>query len=257
MAAILLAEDDDSMRGFLKKALEKAGHVVVDASQGDEALTELQLREFDLLLTDIVMPVMDGIQATRAIRNAKPDGALPPIVALTANAIPSEKDRFLAAGLDDVLIKPFTPEALRHILIRYSKDAHSRPELDLSYNSTFDAMVDHNHLEGLSSALGQGKIEDLVTSFIAEADVAIDKIAVGLASDNERKALRETVHQMVGTAAFLGAEKLRTTLAQLEEDIVEDRSLGTDVGQELKIIWLKTVPELRLHLKRSVSDHTP
>ena len=73
MAAILLAEDDDSMRRFLKKALEKAGHSVVDASQGDEALTELQLREFDLLLTDIVMPVMDGIELARRAAQIDPD----------------------------------------------------------------------------------------------------------------------------------------------------------------------------------------
>lgn len=72
MAAILLAEDDDSMRRFLKKALEKAGHTVVAAAQGDEALTELQLREFDLLLTDIVMPVMDGIELARQAAEIDP-----------------------------------------------------------------------------------------------------------------------------------------------------------------------------------------
>jgi two-component system cell cycle response regulator CpdR len=73
MAAILLAEDDDSMRRFLKKALERAGHTVVDASQGDEALTELQLREFDLLLTDIVMPIMDGIELARRAAEIDPE----------------------------------------------------------------------------------------------------------------------------------------------------------------------------------------
>ena len=73
MAAILLAEDDDSMRRFLKKALERAGHTVIDASQGDEALTELQLREFDLLLTDIVMPVMDGIELARRATEIDPE----------------------------------------------------------------------------------------------------------------------------------------------------------------------------------------
>ncbi|MEE4212223.1 MAG: response regulator [Parvularcula sp.] len=72
MAAILLAEDDQSMRAFLKRALERAGHVVVDASQGDEALNELQLREFDLLLTDIVMPVMDGIELARRAADIDP-----------------------------------------------------------------------------------------------------------------------------------------------------------------------------------------
>jgi two-component system cell cycle response regulator CpdR len=72
MAAILLAEDDESMRAFLKRALERAGHVVVDASQGDDALNELQLREFDLLLTDIVMPVMDGIELARRAADIDP-----------------------------------------------------------------------------------------------------------------------------------------------------------------------------------------
>ncbi|MEM1410220.1 MAG: response regulator [Pseudomonadota bacterium] len=72
MAAILLAEDDDSMRAFLKRALERAGHTVVDAAQGDDALSELQLREFDLLLTDIVMPIMDGIELARRAADIDP-----------------------------------------------------------------------------------------------------------------------------------------------------------------------------------------
>ncbi|MEL7028293.1 MAG: response regulator [Pseudomonadota bacterium] len=73
MATILLAEDDESMRRFLKNALETAGHAVVAASQGDDALTELQLRQFDLLLTDIVMPVMDGIELARRASEIDPD----------------------------------------------------------------------------------------------------------------------------------------------------------------------------------------
>jgi len=73
MATILLAEDDESMRRFLKNALEKAGHAVVAAGQGDDALTELQLRQFDLLLTDIVMPVMDGIELARRASEIDPD----------------------------------------------------------------------------------------------------------------------------------------------------------------------------------------
>jgi len=65
MAKILLAEDDESMRGFLAKALERAGHSVASVAQGDEALTNLEGQSFDLLLTDIVMPVMDGIELAR------------------------------------------------------------------------------------------------------------------------------------------------------------------------------------------------
>ena len=104
MAAILLAEDDESMRSFLKKALEKAGHVVVDAGQGDEALTELQLREFDLLLTDIVMPVMDGIELARRASEIDPDMKIMFITGFAAVALnPANKTPEDAK----VLSKPF------------------------------------------------------------------------------------------------------------------------------------------------------
>ena len=104
MAAILLAEDDDSMRRFLKKALEKAGHAVVDASQGDEALTELQLREFDLLLTDIVMPVMDGIELARQAADIDPEMKIMFITGFAAVALnPANK----APEEAKILSKPF------------------------------------------------------------------------------------------------------------------------------------------------------
>ena len=104
MAAILLAEDDDSMRRFLKNALEKAGHAVIDASQGDEALTELQLREFDLLLTDIVMPVMDGIELARQAAEIDPEMKIMFITGFAAVALnPANK----APEEAKVLSKPF------------------------------------------------------------------------------------------------------------------------------------------------------
>ncbi len=73
MAAILLAEDDDSMRRFLGKALERAGHEVTECAQGDDALSELDDQSFDLLLTDIVMPVMDGIELARRASGRFPE----------------------------------------------------------------------------------------------------------------------------------------------------------------------------------------
>ncbi len=104
MASILLAEDDESMRRFLKSALEKAGHEVVDASQGDEALTELQMREFDLLLTDIVMPVMDGIELARRASEIDPGMKIMFITGFAAVALnPANK----APEDAKVLSKPF------------------------------------------------------------------------------------------------------------------------------------------------------
>ncbi len=104
MAAILLAEDDESMRRFLKKALERAGHIVIDASQGDEALTELQLREFDLLLTDIVMPIMDGIELARRAAEIDPEMKIMFITGFAAVALNSANRTPQDAK---VLSKPF------------------------------------------------------------------------------------------------------------------------------------------------------
>ena len=104
MAAILLAEDDESMRRFLKKALERAGHAVIDAAQGDEALTELQLREFDLLLTDIVMPVMDGIELARRAAEIDPEMKIMFITGFAAVALNAANE---APADAKVLSKPF------------------------------------------------------------------------------------------------------------------------------------------------------
>ena len=104
MVAVLLAEDDDSMRRFLTKALERAGHDVVSAAQGDEALAELQLREFDLLLTDIVMPVMDGIELARRAAEIDPSMKIMFITGFAAVALNAESQTPEDAT---VLSKPF------------------------------------------------------------------------------------------------------------------------------------------------------
>jgi len=73
MTRILLAEDDESMRGFLARALERAGHDVVALENGQDAFERLKVEPFDLLLTDIVMPVMDGIELARKASDLDPD----------------------------------------------------------------------------------------------------------------------------------------------------------------------------------------
>lgn len=104
MAEILLAEDDDSMRRFLAKALEKAGHKVNACGQGDEALGELDGRAFDLLLTDIVMPVMDGIELARRATARYPDLKIMFITGFAAVALNPDNQ---APKDAKILSKPF------------------------------------------------------------------------------------------------------------------------------------------------------
>jgi len=105
---ILMAEDEAVSLMAARRMLEKAGHQVVPAHNGQEALKLLAEQAIDVILMDVQMPVLDGVAAARRIRQgqAGPDKAGVPIIAVTAYAMPGDKERFLAAGIDDYVTKP-------------------------------------------------------------------------------------------------------------------------------------------------------
>ncbi len=110
---ILLVEDGLANRKLAQGLLERRGHVVTIAEDGQQALDRMGQREFDLILMDLQMPVMDGFEATRAIREReRPSGARVPIVALTAHALKEDRQRCLDAGMDDYLAKPIRAKTL-------------------------------------------------------------------------------------------------------------------------------------------------
>ena len=115
---ILLAEDDLSNQIVAKRLLEKQGHAVTCVPTGTEALAALAKERFDVVLMDIQMPGMDGVEATRAIRNRKTLDPAIPIIALTAYAMPGDRKRFLKEGMNDYIAKPLALEELTKVLAR-------------------------------------------------------------------------------------------------------------------------------------------
>ncbi len=109
---VLLAEDNRVNQLLAIKILEKKGHTVRVAEDGQKALKLLEQDTFDIVLMDVQMPVMDGFIATRKIRASKSKSANIPIVAMTANAMKGDKEKCLAAGMNDYLSKPFQPDEL-------------------------------------------------------------------------------------------------------------------------------------------------
>ncbi|PWQ94691.1 response regulator [Leucothrix arctica] len=118
---ILLVEDNKINQMVARKLLEKQGCKVTIANNGIEALDEIQNSEFDLVLMDCQMPIMDGFEATRNIRQSGNDI---PIIALTANAQNSDRDACLEAGMNDFLSKPFDPPTLFEMIRRYEKNSN-------------------------------------------------------------------------------------------------------------------------------------
>lgn len=118
---ILVAEDDPTNRKLISVLLDRGGHAVRLAGDGEEAVAAVQAEPFDLVLMDMRMPGVDGLEAARRIR-ALPDGhARVPIIALTANALREDEAACRAAGMDDYLAKPFSPARLTAVMLRNIK----------------------------------------------------------------------------------------------------------------------------------------
>ena len=117
---ILLAEDNAINQKLALRLLEKRGHSVVIANNGKEALARLDEDIFDLILMDIQMPEIDGLEATAIIREReKRKGGHLPIVAMTAHAMKGDKERCLEAGMDDYVSKPIKPAELFAAIERF------------------------------------------------------------------------------------------------------------------------------------------
>ncbi len=124
---VLLAEDGVINQRVAMGFLKKWGHEVVLACTGREAVEAAKREVFDLILMDIQMPDMNGIEATAAIRALEAEiGRHQPIVAMTANAMKGDRERFLAAGMDDYIAKPFEPTELQRVLNQAPAISHSR-----------------------------------------------------------------------------------------------------------------------------------
>jgi signal transduction histidine kinase/CheY-like chemotaxis protein/ligand-binding sensor domain-containing protein len=115
---LLLAEDNVINQKVALNLLARLGYSVDLAQNGEEAVEMVQKRAYDLVLMDCQMPVMDGLEATKAIRGLNPDVSRIPIIAVTANALAGEREKCLAAGMDDYVAKPISKEVLEHAIVR-------------------------------------------------------------------------------------------------------------------------------------------
>jgi two-component system, sensor histidine kinase and response regulator len=128
---VLLAEDNSVNQRLATRLLEKRGHRVTVANNGQEALTLLERSAYDLVLMDVQMPLIDGLEATRLIRDReKGTKSHQPIVALTAHAVKGDEERCREAGMDAYLAKPIRPQELDAVLEVYAGTA--APESSLN-----------------------------------------------------------------------------------------------------------------------------
>ncbi len=114
---ILLAEDIETSQKVAQQMLHNLGYEVDTVTNGIEVLRALERKHYDIVLMDIKMPEMDGLEATRIIRQRWPNG--PKIIALTAYGLEGDRERFIEAGMDDYISKPVRKEDLEKVLAKY------------------------------------------------------------------------------------------------------------------------------------------
>lgn len=123
---ILVVEDNEINLQVARSMLRREGHKVTSATDGQSGVDVAGTRRFDLIFMDISMPILDGLQATRLIRSGDGPSRKSPIIALSANVLPQDKERFLDAGMDAFLGKPLTQAALRRALYSVRGGGHRR-----------------------------------------------------------------------------------------------------------------------------------
>jgi response regulator RpfG family c-di-GMP phosphodiesterase len=193
---------------------------------------------------DISMPVMDGVEATRAIRKSEARGTRIPLVALTAHARSEDKERFRAAGFDDILVKPITRDGIRAIIAKFCGGGATADVPAIAPAAGTDVM-DNAHLETLAEALGREKMTSILGEFVTEMDEAIESIAASCEGVDAGRSQKPRVHKAAGSSALIGATALRELLVSLEDRIAVGDALNSRDGLRLRRIWQLTRDEIR------------
>jgi two-component system sensor histidine kinase/response regulator len=240
----LVVEDHPTNRKVLTVMLLSLGYRVDIAENGLEALEAVGRSDYAAVLMDCQMPVMDGYEATELLRKREGSERHTCVIAVTANAMASERDRCLAAGMDDCIVKPHSVEALVAILERWvpggvstaaaiEATARSRDADDNGTTSVSDPapVLDPRivaRLERLSMAAGEDLIGQLSTVFLADADSRMVAVRAALADDDAAKIVR-TAHAMIGASGNVGASTLAGLWATLEADSATGNLAGCPV----------------------------
>jgi CheY-like chemotaxis protein len=227
---VLLVEDNEINQQVAGEILSNAGMDVTLAQNGQEALDKVLEQSFDVVLMDIQMPVMDGYEATRAIREweSEQQGSAEnfslPIVAMTAHAMAGDSEKSIGAGMNDHITKPIDPEELFTTLIKWiqprEKTVASIPDTGSGVQPVFpDSIPGFDLSEGLRRLQGNKDLyRRLLLSFSKQYSQASDNIHQAI-DDGQFDKAHSLVHGIKGTAGNLAAKRLYFTAVELEKVI--------------------------------------
>jgi PAS domain S-box-containing protein len=234
---LLLAEDNATNQTVAAALLRKAGHEVDSVTNGKEALEAVGRHAYDLVLMDVQMPVVDGLEATRAIRALGDGKGTVPIIAITANAMAGDREACLRAGMSDYISKPFDPPLFLTTVGRWLDGAGRSP--GTMAPTTLPAVaranggeisdLDAAHLDELAAMVGKETLIRLLADYLAGAESRIAQIEAHAAL-GDLGGLARAAHDVIGVAGNFGARNLQHLARQLERSCLAEDSAVIDAG---------------------------
>ncbi len=227
---VLVAEDNPVNQRLIRSQLEGFGLEVVIAQDGQEAADKVRAGRFNLILMDCQMPVLDGFQATTLIRDA--EGAQKPrvpIIALTASALPGDRERCMVAGMDDYLTKPLRTTELRKLLEKWlvlpgtqpaRPGATPRPAASSSFAAApvQPHVLDRGVLDGLRKDHPDdpGLVSEILTIYIDQTPRLVETLLRQIESRHSPAEIGKSAHRIAGSSRAIGAVSLGEECSRLE-----------------------------------------
>jgi CheY-like chemotaxis protein/HPt (histidine-containing phosphotransfer) domain-containing protein len=221
---ILLVEDNPINQKVAVRLLERLGHATDIAGNGREAIEQLEREAYDVILMDVQMPEMDGLEASREICARWPVGRRPRIIAMTAEAMEGDRQKCLAAGMEDYLVKPVTLDQLAAALARnrptgyaVAAQPHSAERSPVPVHGVdADGAVDPPVLDQLREDLGGPEpVQEVIATFLDKTPEVLAELR-DAAARADAGGIRQAAHKLKGTSATLGARRLSEQCAEIE-----------------------------------------
>jgi two-component system sensor histidine kinase/response regulator len=214
---ILLAEDNPVNQRVAMHILQKGEHSVIAVANGREAVDALARQDFDVVLMDVQMPEMDGFEATDAIRtNEQITGRHVPIIAMTAHAMQSDRERCLEAGMDEYLSKPVRAAELLQLIQKFATQSAGAAVFlaraaVAGERPVFDRQTALDRINGEEQLL-----QEVIELFLGDAPSRLTEVRVAL-EQGDPKRLQIAAHSLKGAAGYVGAERTAAQALKLEE----------------------------------------
>ncbi len=226
---ILIAEDNPVNQRVALGLLKQLGYTATLTNDGAEAVRALEAAEYDVVLMDIQMPEMDGLEATREIRRRWPDGPRRPyIIAMTANAMTGDREKCLDAGMDEYISKPVKAPRLKSALeqcceLRAAVAAVAQSSSSMSPNGSPTLTVEHavlnrDSLEALKSLQSEGDdgfLKEMIELFLNDTPARFAEMDDALKAGQQQDFVR-AVHSIKGASSNFGADDLHNLCAEVE-----------------------------------------